>query len=64
MINNGSSPLNRHEPTPRALKQPHTNLTLSQLSPKLEPASYAVTIRWNRLFETIPTSGHTIGIGW
>ena len=24
--------------------------------------SYVVTIRWNRLLETIPTNGHTIGI--
>ena len=25
--------------------------------------SYVVTIRWNRLSETIPTNGHYIGIG-
>ena len=32
--------------------------------PLFSTGSYVVTIRWNRLNETIPTNGNNIGIDW
>ena len=40
----------------------HTNK--SAILPLISTESYGVTLRWNRLDETIPTNGHNIGIGW
>ena len=39
------------------------NLTFSAIFPLIETDFYVVTIRLNRLDETIRTNGHNIGIG-
>ena len=44
--------------------QMHAVNILYVIFPQISYKSYFVTIRWNRLEETIQTNGNNIGLGW